>query len=103
MGVAFTTMATLLLELAMTRIFSVVFYYHFAFLAISSVAAAVSANSGRPYRYRLNWYLYDALASRRQERRRERETSGPVTAQGQVVTPSGRTADAPEPGAGAQN
>jgi hypothetical protein len=28
-------MATLLLELAMTRIFSVVFYYHFAFLAIS--------------------------------------------------------------------
>jgi spermidine synthase len=35
LGVAFTTMATLLLELAMTRIFSVVFYYHFAFLAIS--------------------------------------------------------------------
>jgi len=29
------TMATLLLELALTRIFSVVFYYHFAFLAIS--------------------------------------------------------------------
>lgn len=28
-------MATLLLELSMTRIFSVVFYYHFAFLAIS--------------------------------------------------------------------
>lgn len=34
-GVGLTTMATLLLELAMTRIFSVVFYYHFAFLAIS--------------------------------------------------------------------
>src|ERR1019366_189223 len=33
--VALTTMATLLLELALTRIFSVVFYYHFAFLAIS--------------------------------------------------------------------
>ncbi len=30
-----TTMATLLLELSLTRIFSVVFYYHFAFLAIS--------------------------------------------------------------------
>src|SRR3954468_16365538 len=28
-------MATLLLELALTRIFSVVFYFHFAFLAIS--------------------------------------------------------------------
>src|SRR3974377_1879968 len=33
--VSITTMATLLLELALTRIFSVVFYYHFAFLAIS--------------------------------------------------------------------
>lgn len=34
-GVALSTMATLLLELSLTRIFSVVFYYHFAFLAIS--------------------------------------------------------------------
>ncbi|MDZ4797323.1 MAG: hypothetical protein SGI92_04120 [Bryobacteraceae bacterium] len=34
-GVAMTTMATLILELSLTRIFSVVFYYHFAFLAIS--------------------------------------------------------------------
>ncbi|HET9320784.1 MAG TPA: hypothetical protein VFO27_13450 [Bryobacteraceae bacterium] len=33
--VALTTMATLLVELSLTRIFSVVFYYHFAFLAIS--------------------------------------------------------------------
>ena len=32
---ALTTSGTLLLELALTRIFSVVFYYHFAFLAIS--------------------------------------------------------------------
>ena len=31
---ALTTLATLLLELSLTRIFSVVFYYHFAFLAI---------------------------------------------------------------------
>lgn len=35
LGVGLTTLATLLLELALTRIFSVVFYYHFAFLAIS--------------------------------------------------------------------
>lgn len=35
LGVTFTTLATLILELALTRIFSVVFYYHFAFLAIS--------------------------------------------------------------------
>ena len=34
-GVALTTLATLLLELTLTRIYSVVFYYHFAFLAIS--------------------------------------------------------------------
>src|SRR2546426_5749782 len=33
--VALTTLATLLLELALTRLFSVVFYYHLAFLAIS--------------------------------------------------------------------
>lgn len=32
---ALTTLATLLLELSLTRVFSVVFYYHFAFLAIS--------------------------------------------------------------------
>ena len=35
LAVALTTCAALLLELALTRIFSVVFYYHFAFLAIS--------------------------------------------------------------------
>ncbi|HTC35509.1 MAG TPA: hypothetical protein VK724_19205 [Bryobacteraceae bacterium] len=35
LGVAFTTLATLIMELSLTRIFSVVFYYHFAFLAIS--------------------------------------------------------------------
>jgi hypothetical protein len=35
LGVAMTTLATLVLELSLTRIFSVVFYYHLAFLAIS--------------------------------------------------------------------
>ena len=35
LAVALTTLATLLLELSLTRIFSVVFYYHLAFLAIS--------------------------------------------------------------------
>lgn len=35
LAVALTTLGTLLLELSLTRIFSVVFYYHFAFLAIS--------------------------------------------------------------------
>ena len=35
LGLGFTTLATLLLELSLTRLFSVVFFYHFAFLAIS--------------------------------------------------------------------
>jgi len=35
LGLGFTTLATLILELSLTRIFSVVFYYHLAFLAIS--------------------------------------------------------------------
>ncbi len=35
LSLALTTLATLLLELSLTRIFSVVFFYHFAFLAIS--------------------------------------------------------------------
>ncbi|MGH9584489.1 MAG: hypothetical protein ACRD4O_16315, partial [Bryobacteraceae bacterium] len=34
-GIASTSLATLLLELGLTRVFSVVYYYHFAFLAIS--------------------------------------------------------------------
>lgn len=34
-ALALTTLATLLFELSLTRLFSVVFYYHFAFLAIS--------------------------------------------------------------------
>ena len=42
--VALTTMATLLMELALTRIFSVVFYYHFAFLAISIALFGLGAH-----------------------------------------------------------
>jgi len=34
-GIASTSLATLLLELALTRVFSVIYFYHFAFLAIS--------------------------------------------------------------------
>ncbi len=35
LAVALCTLATLLLELSLTRIFSVVLFYHFAFVAIS--------------------------------------------------------------------
>ena len=34
-GIALSSFAALLLELALTRVFSVVLFYHFAFLAIS--------------------------------------------------------------------
>lgn len=62
LAVALTTCATLLLELSLTRIFSVVFYYHFAFLAISIalfglgvggvlsyVVASVASDASRHY------------------------------------------------------
>jgi hypothetical protein len=45
LGVAFTTLATLLLELSLTRIFSVVFFYHFAFLAISIALFGLGAGA----------------------------------------------------------
>lgn len=34
-GILSTSLATLLLELSLTRVFSVIYFYHFAFLAIS--------------------------------------------------------------------
>ncbi len=64
LSVALTTLATLLLELSLTRIFSVVFFYHFAFLAISialfglgagGVFSYVIAGSGRHLFTRLGW------------------------------------------------
>jgi SAM-dependent methyltransferase len=49
-----TTAATLILELALTRIFSVVFYYHFAFLAISIALFGLGAGGVLSYRVRAN-------------------------------------------------
>ncbi|MBI3282422.1 MAG: hypothetical protein HYZ57_21600 [Acidobacteria bacterium] len=49
LGVAFTTLATLVLELALTRIFSVIFYYHFAFLAISLALFGLGAGGVLSY------------------------------------------------------
>lgn len=49
LGLAFTTLATLILELSLTRLFSVVFYYHFAFLAIS--IALFGLGSGGVFSY----------------------------------------------------
>ena len=48
-GVAISSFAALLLELALTRLFSVVLFYHFAFLAIS--IALLGLGSGGVFGY----------------------------------------------------
>ena len=48
-AVGLTTAATLILELTLTRIFSVVFYYHFAFLAISVALFGLGAGGVLSY------------------------------------------------------
>ncbi len=48
-AVALTSLGTLLLELSLTRIFSVVFYYHFAFLAISIALFGLGAGGVLSY------------------------------------------------------
>jgi hypothetical protein len=48
-GIGLASFATLLLELALTRLFSVVLYYHFAFLAIS--IAMLGLGSGGVFSY----------------------------------------------------
>ena len=64
LGVALTTMATLLLELSLTRIFSVVFHYHFAFLAISMALFGLGA--GGVFSYLVaewRWNLFSKLGA----------------------------------------
>jgi hypothetical protein len=48
-AVALTTASTLILELALTRLFSVIFYYHFAFLAISIALFGLGAGGVLSY------------------------------------------------------
>jgi hypothetical protein len=65
-GVALVSATLLMTELALTRIFSVVMYYHFAFLAISIALFGVSASGVFAYlmRDRLERYATDDLLSR---------------------------------------
>lgn len=61
-GVACTSLATLLLELSLTRVFSVVYFYHFAFLAIS--VALFGLGAGGVFSYVIAGWpgrLYDKL------------------------------------------
>src|SRR5258706_6854883 len=65
LGVGLTSATLLMTELALTRIFSVVMYYHFAFLAISIALFGLSASGVFAYlaRPRLDRYSTDALLS----------------------------------------
>lgn len=56
-----TTLATLLLELSLTRVFSVVFYYHFAFLAISMALFGLGAGGVLSYVIAGGGNLYSTL------------------------------------------
>ena len=52
-GIAFASFAALLLELALTRLFSVVLFYHFAFLAISIALLGLGAGGVFAYLLRI--------------------------------------------------
>src|SRR5262244_1973296 len=65
-GIALTSFAALLLELALTRLFSVVLFYHFAFLAISIALLGLGAGGVFAYLLKdtLSKYTTRWLASR---------------------------------------
>jgi spermidine synthase len=65
-GLALTSFAALLLELTLTRLFSVVLFYHFAFLAISIALLGLGAGGVFAYllKARLNRFDTRTLASR---------------------------------------
>ncbi len=62
LGVGLTALGTLIIELALTRIFSVIFYYHFAFLAISIALFGLGAGGVLSYAL-AHWraHLYSKL------------------------------------------
>src|ERR1700689_2652555 len=65
-GLALTSFAALLLELALTRLFSVVLFYHFAFLAISIALLGLGAGGVFAYllKKRLAGFSSRTLAAR---------------------------------------
>src|SRR5580704_3089403 len=65
-GIGLSSFAALLLELALTRLFSVVLFYHFAFLSISIALLGLGAGGVFAYIYknRLARFSTRALASR---------------------------------------
>jgi spermidine synthase len=65
-GLALTSFSTLLLELALTRLFSVVLFYHFAFLAISIALLGLGAGGVFAYLWKPRLLRFDtqSLAAR---------------------------------------
>src|ERR1700760_1103892 len=65
-GLALTSFSALLLELALTRLFSVVLFYHFAFLAISIALLGLGAGGVFAYllKSRLSAFGTRTLAGR---------------------------------------
>src|SRR6202453_894145 len=66
LGLGLTSFAALLLELALTRLFSVVLFYHFAFLAISIALLGLGAGGVFAYllKKRLARFSTRTLAAR---------------------------------------
>jgi spermidine synthase len=65
-GLAFTSFAALLLELALTRLFSVILFYHFAFLAISIALLGLGGGGVFAYLWKQRLATFDTrqLATR---------------------------------------
>ena len=61
-GVALTSFSALLLELALTRLFSVVLFYHFAFLAISIALLGLGAGGVFAYVWKTRLARFDTRA-----------------------------------------
>src|SRR5580765_5901202 len=58
-GVALTSFAALLLELSLTRLFSVVLFYHFAFLSISIALLGLGAGGVGAYLWKVRLAKYE--------------------------------------------
>ena len=87
-GIAATSLATLLLELALTRIFSVVYFYHFAFLAIS--IALFGLGAGGVFSYVVAGWPRIVVPENRNARSGERSRHRPlfvVSAHTETTTP----------------
>src|SRR5882724_5425345 len=61
-GLALTSFSALLLELALTRLFSVVLFYHFAFLAISIALLGLGAGGVGAYLWKARLAKYETRA-----------------------------------------